>query len=102
MSGEDERAAALGWAAHLRQVRASVLSALDSGELSLEGCFELSEDPAVAAIHVGSLLQAVPGIRKVDARRALDSTGIAGDVSLGATSVRDRAGVIEIARSLRT
>ena len=99
---EDRRAAALGWAAHLRQVRASILSALGSGELSLEGCFELHEDPAVAAIHVGRLLESVPGIRKVDARRALDSAGIAGDVSLGATPVRERAVVIEIANCLRT
>ena len=101
MDVDDGRAAALAWAAHLRRVRASILSALASGELSLEGAFELHDDPAVAAIHVGGLLEAVPGIRKVDARRSMDSAGIAGDVSLGSTSVRDRAGVIEIARSLQ-
>ena len=102
MGAEDGRAAAIAWAAHLRQVRASMLSALGSGELSLEGCFELHEDPAVAAIHVGRLLEAVPGVRKVDARRALDAAGITGDVSLGAVSLRERAVVIEIANSLRS
>ncbi len=102
MGGEDDHAAALRWAAHLRQVRSSVLTALGSGEMSLQGCFELHDDPAVAAIHIGCMLEAVPGIRKVDARRALESAGIAGDVSLGSTSMRDRAEVIEIAGSLRT
>lgn len=95
-----ERSDALRWAAHVRDVRARTLDALASGGMSLTDCFEADGDPALRAIHMGNLLEALPGVRKVDARRAMESAGVAGDVSLGATSARDRAKVLEIAERL--
>jgi hypothetical protein len=97
----DPRDAALAWARHLREVRSSVLGALESGELSLEQCFAMVDDQAVGAVHVGRLVEALPWVRKVDARRAMAAAGLSGEVSLTEVPVRDRAVVLEIAEGLR-
>ena len=100
MPGSDARSRALRWAAHLRQQRAETLASLESGEVSLADCFSRAGDDAIGAIAIGCLLEAVPGVRKVDARRAMAAAGISGDVSLADCPVRDRSEVIEIARRL--
>lgn len=97
---DQERSEALQWAAHVRNVRATTLEALESGDLSLRRCFADTDSPAVAEIHILDLLEALEPVRKVDARRALAAAGVAGDASLGATSASDRTKVLEIADRL--
>jgi hypothetical protein len=75
-----DRAAALAWAAEVREVRREVLAGLESGRLTLPELLErLPGEPLVGMIHVLSVVEALPGWGKVVCRRTLDELGIAHD-----------------------
>ncbi len=70
-AGGAGRAEALRWAESLREVRAKTCSDLAAGRSTLRDVLEHRHDPTVGCIHLLCVLEALPGARKVDTRRAL-------------------------------
>lgn len=92
---EDPRASALAWAAHLRDVRSRVRGALETGATDLAEVLSRRDDPAVGRIHLLSVLESLPGARKVTTRRALASMDVVGRTPLGALTDAEVDGVLE-------
>lgn len=74
----EQRQAALAKAAEARRVRADVKSRLKMGSVTLQDLLtQADSDPIVAKIKVLAVLESMPGVGKVTARRLLDELGIA-------------------------
>ena len=74
----EQRAAALAKAAEARRVRAEVKERLKAGQVSFAEVLDLAErDELVAGIKVLAILESVPGVGKVTARRTMAEVGIA-------------------------
>jgi len=74
--GGSARQDALDWAAHVRAVRGAVSEAVAGGGATLSEVMGERGDPAVGAIHLLTVLEALPGARKVDTRRRLAELGL--------------------------
>lgn len=72
----EQRAAALEKAAAARAARAEVKARLKMGSLTLEDALATS-DSTVGKLKVVSLLESLPGVGKVKARRIMEDIGIA-------------------------
>ena len=73
----EQRAAALEKAAEARRVRAELKERLKMGSISLAEVFEKAEsDDVVGKLKVLALLESLPGVGKVKARRKMDEIGI--------------------------
>jgi transposase len=72
----EQRTAALAKAAEARTARAEVKARLKSGSLGLADALS-STDGAIAKLKVVSLLESLPGVGKVKARKIMDDVGIA-------------------------
>ena len=73
----EQRAAALEKAAAARRVRAELKEKLKMGSLSLQELLEEgSKDEVVGKMKVLSVLESLPGLGKVKARRLMDEVGI--------------------------
>ena len=74
----EQRQAALAKAAEARRARAIVKDKLKTGELVFSQVLELAgSDELVAGIKVLAILESLPGVGKVKARRAMTEIGIA-------------------------
>lgn len=74
---EEQRAAALEKAALARKVRAELKESLKMGSVSLAEVFDKAEsDDVVGKLKVLALLESLPGVGKVKARRKMDEIGI--------------------------
>ncbi len=74
----DRRAAALKKAAEARTARAELKQRLKLGSLSLaEALDKADSDEVVGKLKVLSLLESLPGVGKVKARRIMEDIGIA-------------------------
>jgi len=74
----EQRQAALAKAAEARRARAIVKDKLKSGELTLLQVLDIAaHDELVAGIKVLAILESLPGVGKVKARRAMTEIGIA-------------------------
>jgi hypothetical protein len=74
----EQRQAALLKAAEARKVRADVKSRLKLGSMTLAELLQKAdEDDIVAKIKVLAVLESLPGIGKVTARRTMETLGIA-------------------------
>lgn len=74
----EQRRAALAKAAQARKVRAEVKERLKTGSLSLNELLVLAEsDEFVAGIKVLAVIESLPGVGKVKARRAMHDLRIA-------------------------
>ncbi|MFM8860948.1 MAG: integration host factor, actinobacterial type [Acidimicrobiia bacterium] len=74
----EQRAAALAKAAEARKVRAAVKERLKGGDLTFRQVLDLAEtDELVAGIKVVAILESLPGVGKVTARRTMADVGIA-------------------------
>lgn len=74
----EQRQAALAKAAEARRARAIVKDRLKSGELRLADVLDLAaRDELVAGIKVLAILESLPGVGKVKARRTMTDIGIA-------------------------
>jgi len=74
----EQRQAALAKAAEARKARAAVKERLKSGELSFREVLDLAgRDELVAGIKVVAILESIPGVGKVTARRTMAEVGIA-------------------------
>ena len=73
-----QRQAALEKAAEARRVRAEVKEQLKTGNMTLNQLFDRADkDEMVAKLKVLALLEALPGVGKVKARRTMEEIGIA-------------------------
>ncbi len=74
----EQRQAALEKAAAARRVRAELKEKLKMGSLSLQDLLQEGErDEVVGKMKVLSVLESLPGLGKVKARRMMDEVGIA-------------------------
>ena len=74
----EQRQAALAKAAEARRVRAAVKERLKAGELTFPQVLDLaSTDELIAGIKILAILESLPGVGKVKARRAMTEIGIA-------------------------
>jgi hypothetical protein len=72
----EQRAAALEKAKEARAARAEIKARLKMGSLSLANALE-SDDPNIGKLKVVSLLESLPGVGKVKARKVMEDIGIA-------------------------
>jgi len=74
----EQRAAALAKAAEARAARAELKSKLKMGTVSLrEALANADTDNVVGKLKVVNLLESLPGVGKVKARKVMDEIGIA-------------------------
>jgi DNA uptake protein ComE-like DNA-binding protein len=72
----EQRAAALEKAKEARSARADIKARLKMGSMSLSEALA-SDDSNVGKLKVVSLLESLPGVGKVKARKVMDDIGIA-------------------------
>jgi hypothetical protein len=72
----EQRAAALEKAKEARAARADIKARLKMGSLTLSEALN-SDDTNVGKLKVVSLLESLPGVGKVKARKVMDEVGIA-------------------------
>lgn len=73
----DQRAAALEKAAAARRLRAELKEKLKMGSLTLKELLDQADrDEVVAKMKVVAVLESLPGLGKVKARRLMDDVGI--------------------------
>lgn len=73
---EQARKEALEKALEVRRKRAEIRQQLKSGKLSLAEVLKKANDPVVGRMKVATLLQSVPGIGKVRAKKIMEEIGI--------------------------
>ena len=73
---DDPREDALAWAAHLRDTRSRTCAELETRSTGLAEVLGRRDDPASGAIHLLSVLESLPGARKVITRRTLAEMGV--------------------------
>jgi hypothetical protein len=75
---DEQRQAALAKAAEARRARAELKERLKMGSITLAELLELADgDDIVAGIKVLAVIESLPGVGKVTARRTMDEIGIA-------------------------
>ena len=73
-----QRAAALAKAAEARSARAELKNKLKMGSVTLaEALAKADKDPVVGKLKVVAMLESLPGLGKVKARRVMEEIGIA-------------------------
>jgi len=90
----EQRAAALEKAAEARAARAEIKARLKMGSLSLADALA-SDDTNVGKLKVVSLLESLPGVGKVKARRVMDEIGIADNRRVQGLGAQQRASLLE-------
>jgi hypothetical protein len=85
-----DHAAALRWAASFREFRDALYASLSDGTRSLADALG-SDDELTAETKLLGVLEALPGARKTDTRRTLETLGVPGSVRLGALSDEQRS-----------
>jgi len=73
----EARAAALAKAATARRQRAELKEKLKMGSVTLSELFAQAEDETIAKMKVLAVLESLPGLGKVKARRTMEDIGIA-------------------------
>jgi transposase len=92
----EQRQAALEKAAVARRARAEVKDRLKMGSLSLKELFDLADnDEIIGKIKVLALLESLPGVGKVKARRVMDDVGIAETRRVQGLGAQQRARLLE-------
>ena len=90
----EQRAAALVKAAEARAARADIKARLKMGSMSLSEALD-SDDPNVAKLKVVSMLESLPGVGKVTARRTMERLGIAESRRLSGLGPQQRKALLE-------
>jgi transposase len=90
----EQRADALAKAAIARAARAEIKNQLKIGSMSLAEALA-STNPAVGKLKVVSMLESLPGVGKVKARRIMDDIGIADNRRVQGLGGQQRAALLE-------
>lgn len=92
----DQRRAALAKAAAARQARAELKERLKAGGLSLAQLFDMAPtDEVVAKTKVLTILESLPGVGKVTARRTMEELSIAESRRVQGVGDKQRAKLLE-------
>jgi hypothetical protein len=92
----EQRQAALEKAALVRRERAEVKEKLKMGSLSLAELLKKAEkDETVGKMKVVSVLESLPGLGKVKARRMMESVGISESRRLQGLGAKQRAELLK-------
>ena len=92
---DEQRRAALVKAAEARRVRAEIKELLKMGTLSLSELLDQSDnDRILAKMKVLSVLEALPKLGKVKARRTMDEVGISDSRRLRGLGSQQRAELV--------
>ena len=92
----EQRQAALEKAAKVRRERAEVKEKLKLGSLSLAELLEKAEkDETVGKMKVVSVLESLPGLGKVKARRLMETVGISESRRLQGLRAKQRADLLK-------
>jgi hypothetical protein len=93
---DEQRKAALEKAAAARKARAEIKERLKMGSLSLSELFDLADkDETVGKIKVLALLESLPGVGKVKARRVMEDIGIAETRRVQGLGAQQRAKLLD-------
>lgn len=93
----EQRDAARAKAAEARRARAEVKNLLKMGTLDLPGLFKKAEDDEIVSkMKVLQALEALPGVGKVKARRAMEEIGIAETRRLRGLGEQQRARLLQM------
>jgi hypothetical protein len=93
---DEQRQAALKKAAEARRVRAERKEKLKMGSLTLRELFdESARDKVVGKMKVLSVLESLPGVGKVKARRLMDEIGISEGRRLQGLGEQQRAALLK-------
>lgn len=92
----EQRQAALEKAAEARRVRSDVKNRLKMGSITLPELIERAdEDEIVAKIKVLAVLESLPGVGKVTARRTMEELGIAESRRLSGLGPQQRKALLD-------
>ncbi len=93
---EEQRAAALAKAAEVRRVRSEMKMRLKMGSVTFPELLEQAdEDEVIAKIKVLAVLESLPGVGKVKARRTMEEIGIAESRRLSGLGAQQRKALLE-------
>lgn len=90
----EQRAAALAKAAEARAARAEIKVRLKMNSLTLREALA-SSDPNIGKLKVVSMLESLPGVGKVKARRVMEEVGIADNRRVQGLGAQQRASLLE-------
>ena len=90
----EQREAALAKAAAARAARADIKARLKMGSLTLAEALR-SDDENIAKIKVVSLLESLPKLGKVKARRIMEEVGMADNRRVQGLGAQQRAALLE-------
>ncbi|MGD9997897.1 MAG: integration host factor, actinobacterial type [Ilumatobacteraceae bacterium] len=90
----EQRAAALAKAAEARTARAELKTRLKMGSLSLADALA-STDSTVGKLKVVSLLESLPGVGKVKARKIMEDIGIADNRRVQGLGQQQKAALLD-------
>ncbi|MFZ8998061.1 MAG: integration host factor, actinobacterial type [Ilumatobacteraceae bacterium] len=90
----EQRSAALAKAAEARAARADLRLRLKMGSLSLSEALT-SDDANIGRMKVVSMLESLPGVGKVKARRVMDEIGIADNRRVQGLGAQQRAALLD-------
>ena len=91
----EQRAAALVKAGEARAARAEIKARLKMGSMTLAEALE-SDDGNVGKLKVVSMLESLPGVGKVKARRVMDDVEIAGNRRVQGLGRQQKLKLLEI------
>ena len=98
----EQRQAALAKAAEARRQRAEVKAKLKAGSVSLEELFDqATRDDALAKLKVVSVLESMPGVGKVQARRIMVELDISESRRLRGLGRNQRDGLLRHPKIVR-
>ena len=90
----EQRAAALAKAAEVRTARAEVKNRLKLGSITLDEALA-STDDTISKLKVVSLLESLPGVGKVKARKLMEEIGIADNRRVQGLGQQQKAALLE-------
>lgn len=91
----EQRTAALAKAAAARAARAEIKARLKMGSMSLEEVLD-SDDVNVEKLKVVSMLESLPGLGKVKARKIMEEVEIADNRRVQGLGAQQRAKLLEL------
>ncbi len=92
---DEQRQAALQRAAEVRKIRSELKMRLKMGSVTFSELLELADaDEVIAKTKVLSVIESLPGVGKVKARRTMESIGIADSRRLGGLGVQQRQALL--------
>jgi hypothetical protein len=92
---EEQRRQALAKAAEARRKRAEIKGELKSGKRNLKDILETSGDDTVGKMKVSTVLESLPGVGKVKARKLMEQLDISATRRVRGLGAKQRAHLLD-------